>query len=53
MSIICIACFLEFDDLICNPPSKVLVTCRLHADVDDNNEEIGQHNTNCSFLQVL
>jgi hypothetical protein len=33
-----IKCFLELDDIIRNPPPKVLVTCRLHGDVGDNNE---------------
>jgi hypothetical protein len=33
-----IRCFPKLDDLICNPPLEVFVTCRLHGDVDDNNK---------------
>ncbi len=33
-----IGCFLELDDLVCNPPLEVHVTCRLSGDIDDDNE---------------
>jgi hypothetical protein len=33
-----IRCSPELDDLVRNPPPEVFVTCRLHGDVDDNNE---------------
>jgi hypothetical protein len=33
-----IECFLELDDLVCNPLLKVLITYRLHGNVDDTNE---------------
>ncbi len=31
-------CFSKLDDLVCNPPLKVLVTCKWHSIIDDNNE---------------
>jgi hypothetical protein len=33
-----IRCFPELDDLVHNPPPEVLITCRLHGNVDDNNK---------------
>ncbi len=33
-----VECFPELDGLVRNPPPNVLVTCKLHGDVDDNNE---------------
>lgn len=33
-----IGCFPELDDLVCNPPPEVRITCRLRGDLNDNNE---------------
>jgi len=33
-----IRCFSEFDDLVRNPPLELVVTCKLHGDIDDNNK---------------
>jgi hypothetical protein len=33
-----IRCFLELDDLVQNPPPNVLVDCKSHGDIDDDNE---------------
>jgi hypothetical protein len=48
-----IGCFQELNDLVRNPPPEVRVTCGLHGDLDDSNEEIGPNNTICSFLQKI
>jgi hypothetical protein len=33
-----VECFLELVDLVRNPPPNVLVTCKSHGDVDDDNK---------------
>ncbi len=33
-----VGCFLELDDLVWNPPPNVLMTCKSHDDIDDDNE---------------
>jgi len=33
-----IGCFSEFNDLVLNPPLELVVICKLHGDIDDNNK---------------
>ncbi len=33
-----VGCFSELDDLVRNPPPNVLMTCKSHGDIDDDDE---------------